>query len=207
VTNRRPRSRRGEGERLREEILEAAERLLIETADAEAVSIRAVADAVGVSPPSIYLHFADKNRLLFEVCQIQFDELDRYIREAGTDLDDPVDVLRLQGRAYLRFGLDNPEHYRLLFMGRSDLPPPDGDVEAFLKLSCFGRVVETTRACIDRGRFEQDDPFTVAFAMWTMVHGLTSLLISRPTLPWPLADPEDVFDRFFELFLAGLLTH
>jgi AcrR family transcriptional regulator len=204
VTKRRPRSRRGEGDRLREEILDAAERLLIQTADADAVSIRAVADAVGVTPPSIYLHFADKGTLLFEVCQIQFDELDRYIREAGTDGDDPVTVLRLQGRAYLRFGLDNPEHYRLLFMGRSELTPPDGDVERFLKLSCFGRVVETTRACIESGRFETDDPYTVAFAMWTMVHGLTSLLISRPTLPWPAEDPGDVFDRFFGLFLAGI---
>jgi AcrR family transcriptional regulator len=50
---RRHRARRGEGDRLREEILAAAERLLLETGDESAVSIRAVADAVGVTPPSI----------------------------------------------------------------------------------------------------------------------------------------------------------
>jgi AcrR family transcriptional regulator len=56
---RRRRARRGEGEKLREEILEAAERLLLQTGSEEMVQVRAVAEAVGVTPPSIYLHFAD----------------------------------------------------------------------------------------------------------------------------------------------------
>ena len=55
----RRRARRGEGERLREEILVAARELLAETNDADAVSVRAVAERVGVSTPSIYLHYAD----------------------------------------------------------------------------------------------------------------------------------------------------
>src|SRR5205807_237758 len=46
----RRRARRGEGPRLREELLAATERLLAETGDEEAVSIRAIADAVGVTP-------------------------------------------------------------------------------------------------------------------------------------------------------------
>jgi len=65
---RRRRAPRGQGRKLREEILAAAERLLRETGDQEAVSIRAVADAVGVTPPSIYLHFADKTDLIFAIC-------------------------------------------------------------------------------------------------------------------------------------------
>jgi AcrR family transcriptional regulator len=65
AANRRPRLPRGEGRRLRGEIMAAAERLLIDTGSQEAVSIRAVADAVGVTPPSIYRHFADKSELIF----------------------------------------------------------------------------------------------------------------------------------------------
>ena len=64
---RRPRLPKGEGRQLRDEILVATERLLLETGSAQAVSIRAVADAVGVTPPSIYRHFADKTALIFEV--------------------------------------------------------------------------------------------------------------------------------------------
>jgi AcrR family transcriptional regulator len=47
------------------------------------VSIRAVAEAVGVTPPSIYLHFADKNELIFAICERCMDELDRATSEAA----------------------------------------------------------------------------------------------------------------------------
>ena len=73
VPVRRSRSRRGQGEQLRDEILAAAERILIETNDQTALSIRAIAAAVGVTPPSIYLHFADRNDLVFAVCERQCD--------------------------------------------------------------------------------------------------------------------------------------
>ena len=85
----RPRSRRGEGERLRDEILAAADELLVETASEDAVSIRAVADAVGVTPPSIYRHFPDKTSLLVAVCLRSFDSFAEVMREAR-DPDDPL---------------------------------------------------------------------------------------------------------------------
>src|SRR5690554_5697959 len=81
-TTPRPRARRGEGDRLRTEILEAAEGLLMETASEDAVSIRAVAQAVGVSPPSIYRHFADKDMLLLEVCRHSFNRFAEAMDEA-----------------------------------------------------------------------------------------------------------------------------
>ena len=76
-TERRARARRGEGEHLREEILEAATRLVAETGSVDAVSMRMIADAVGVSPPSLYLHFADKSELVFACCDAQFSRLAR----------------------------------------------------------------------------------------------------------------------------------
>src|ERR687888_1032271 len=99
---RRRRAPRGQGERLRAEILEAAERLLVQTGDQEAVSIRAVADAVGVTPPSIYLHFADKNELVFAVCERAFARFDAVQEEAAAQSDDPLESLMLRGRAYIR---------------------------------------------------------------------------------------------------------
>jgi AcrR family transcriptional regulator len=130
---RRTRARRGEGERLREEIIAAAERLLIRSGDAEAVSIRAVADAVGVTPPSIYLHFTDKIELLFAVCARHFQALDHYMEKAVAGVDDPVEPLLRRGRAYIRFGLENPEPYRILFMSKPGATPPScpaGDLMA-----------------------------------------------------------------------------
>src|ERR687893_1922283 len=93
----RRRAKRGQGELLRADILAAAERLLIQTGDEGAVSIRAIADAAGVTPPSIYLHFADKTELLAAVCEVRFQDFDRYLEEATIGIDDPLDALRARG--------------------------------------------------------------------------------------------------------------
>ena len=74
---RRRRAPRGSGDQLRDEILDATTDLLLETGHAKAVSIRSVAKRVGVTPPSIYLHFADKDALLDAVCARYFESSTR----------------------------------------------------------------------------------------------------------------------------------
>ena len=113
---RRPRLPKGEGRQLRDEILVATERLLLETGSASAVSIRGVADAVGVTPPSIYRHFADKTALIFEVVARHFTSLENHVRQSCEGIDDPVDRLAALGVAYIEFGIANPEPYRIMFM-------------------------------------------------------------------------------------------
>ena len=125
-THTRPRSRRGEGDALRGEILDAAERLIVRAGDAGAVSVRAIAAAVGVSPPAIYLHFPDKDALVFAVCERRFEEFDATLEAAGATTDDPVESLRRRGRAYVEFGVEHPEAYRVLFMTTNGAAsPPD----------------------------------------------------------------------------------
>src|SRR5947209_3832940 len=123
VKQRRTRSPRGKGEQLRGEILAAAERILIETNDQSALSIRAIASAVGVTPPSIYLHFADRNDLVFEVCERHAVMLEKAMADAAEGVEDPWERIRRRGYAYLRWGLENPEHYRILMMSRPDQTP------------------------------------------------------------------------------------
>ena len=198
----RRRAPRGQGERLGEEILAAAERLLVETGDEEAVSIRAVADAVGVTPPSIYLHFADKNELMFAVCERQFERLDREMEAAAATSEDPLESLRLRGKAYVRFGLKNPEQYRILFMGKPKASPEGFDEERLREAASFDHLVAAVQRCMDAGAIPQSDAFFVALGMWIAVHGLTSLLIAKPDFPWPGA--EDLVDHFCSVHVAGL---
>src|ERR1700736_3093789 len=105
IPPRRSRAKRGDGERLRREILAAAEQLLVDTGDESALSIRAIAEAVGVTPPSIYLHFADRNELVFAVVEDQFRHLDEMMQKAVEGIDDPLDRITRRGRAYIDFGL------------------------------------------------------------------------------------------------------
>jgi AcrR family transcriptional regulator len=185
----RTRARRGEGERLRQEILDATERLLLETGDESAVSIRAVADAVGVTPPSIYLHFADKSELVFAVCEGHFARFEAAARDAIEGVDDPLERVYRRGRAYVRFGLDNPEHYRIMFMSRAEaVPERFVDERVVADSAAFSGLVGDVQACMDQGKLEGDDAFLVACGMWATVHGVTSLLIAKPHFPWPPLD-------------------
>lgn len=181
----RTRAPRGEGERLREEILEVARRLLIEAGDKDAVSIRHVAREVGCTPPSIYLHFEDKDALFFAVCETEFTLFDRFMAAAVEGIDDPLARIRARGESYVRFGLENPEVYRILFMHKPAEWPEDVHTEDVLAEAGFGDLVADVQRCIDAGLIVERDTLMVATGLWTVVHGLTSLLIAKPDFPWP----------------------
>jgi AcrR family transcriptional regulator len=203
VTAPRTRSPRGEGSKLREVILDAAEQLLIEARDADAVSMRAIADAVGVTPPSIYLHFAHKDDLIRAVCQRSFAAFDEVVERAGSTTDDPVEALRRRARAYVQFGLDNPEQYRILFMGKAGSVGESVDLSKIPGSFAFLHLVEAVERAIAAGALRPGlEPFLVATGFWTAAHGMTSLLISLPTFPWP--DVDVLVDHVCESMTYGL---
>ena len=200
------RGRRGHGEQTREDILAAAEALLLATGSEDEVSIRAVADAVGVTAPSIYRHFPDKAHLLFEVCSRQFDRMAEEVAAVlAADPEAPAtEQLRAAGRAYARFGLANPEHYRIMFMGHSDHTPEMYDEEQVLETGSFEMVVALARQAIDEGllRPELTDATMVAHALWASIHGLVSLAVAKPNMPAP--DVEARLEALLDVLSHGL---
>lgn len=187
MTASRPRSRRGEGRLLRGEILDATEALLIETGSEDAVSIRAVADQVGVTAPAIYRHFADKQTLLFEVCSRQFTRLQDHLDTVMAMEADATARLQACGRAYVEFGVAHPEAYRIMFMARSDWTPETYEGQVLGDEGSFMALVRVVAAVIDELGIERD-PFEASVVLWTAMHGVTSLLISKPNFPWPPVD-------------------
>ncbi len=182
----RRRAKRGEGERLREEILAAARELLAETQDADALTVRSVAERVGVSTPSIYLLFADNAALLDAVCEAVFADLDSLMEAAGAQTQDPFEGLRLRGVAYVRFALANPEQYRLAMMtmpGRHDLGKTALMYEDIVVGQTYGNLIGAVRRCIDVGVFAPGtDAQTVATTLWAAAHGAVSLCLAKPDL-------------------------
>jgi AcrR family transcriptional regulator len=198
----RSRARRGEGDLLRDEILSAAERLLIDTGDEDAVSIRAIADAVGVTPPSIYLHFHDKETLLFAVCDRQFAIFRAALDTAARSTTDPVEALERRAEAYVRFGLEHPEAYRIMFMGRAGLAEKHAETVK-TGAGAFADLVEDVQRAIDAGALRDDvDPTRAGIFLWTGVHGITSLLISSPHFPW--GDRDELVRELCALKLRAL---
>jgi len=190
---------------LRAEILDATTDLLLETGHAKAVSIRSVAERVGVTPPSIYLHFADKDALLDAVCARYFEKLDDQMQRAAAPSDgvepSTIEVLRAQGLAYVRFALKTPELYRIATMGEGR---PDSDVDLTLNSSAFLHLRRAVESLMADGTYPDGDSTTMALELLTVAHGLAALLISRPYLPF--GDVEEFADRVLRSVCLGRIV-
>ena len=197
--HKRRRAARGSGDQLRDEIVEAAKKLLAQTVNADEVSIRAVADAVGVTAPSIYLHFADKQELLGAVVADVWTELDQEMESAGAAASEPLDKLRAYGMAYVHFAVTHPEHYRLALM--DPCPTPYPQLDDVIASSAFAHFQQTVQECVTAGIFA-DDPLAITFDLWAAAHGVAALLIAKPYLPFGTS--EEFADR---VLCAAALGH
>ncbi|WP_292980366.1 TetR/AcrR family transcriptional regulator [Mycobacterium sp.] len=195
---RRRRAPRGSGDLLRDEILDAATELLLDIGHAKAVSIRSVAERVGVTPPSIYLHFQDKDALLDAVCARYFEKLDEAMQRVSAAQSSTVDVLRAQGLAYVQFAVENPELYRIATMGEWK---SNSDVDAALASSAFEHMCVTVKELMAEGVFPPGDATGVALELWSAAHGVAALLIAKPHLPF--GDAEAFTNRVLRAVFSG----
>jgi AcrR family transcriptional regulator len=198
---RRRRAARGAGDQLRDEILDATTELLMETGHAKAVSIRGVAQRVGVTSPSIYLHFADKDALLDAVCARYFERLDEEMQRVAAGQTSTIEVLRAQGLAYVRFARQTPELYRIATMGEGN---PGSDVDMTLASSAFVHMRTTIERLIEEGVYPPGDSTAAALELWTAAHGVAALLIAKPYLPW--GDVEEFTDRVLRSICLGYIA-
>lgn len=198
---RRRRAPRGSGDLLRDEILDAATQLLLDVGHAKAVSIRLLAERVGVTPPSIYLHFQDKDALLDAVCARYFEKLDEEMQRVSAMPADTVEVLRAQGLAYIRFATENPELYRIATMGEWK---SNSNVDAALASSAFEHITATVKALMGEGVLAPGDPTGIALELWSAAHGVAALLIAKPHLPF--GDPQEFADRVLRAVFSGQMV-
>ncbi len=198
----RVKNRRGEGGRLREDILRAAAELLDETGQEQSVTLRAVARKVGIAAPSIYGHFASREAVLLAVVQQAFAELTAQLQTAGAAAGpDPVDRLRAVGAAYLEFAQQRPQRYRVMFGGvwdvtdavQADAVSPDE--AAALGQDALAVIVDALLLCVRAGRSASTDPSGDAVALWVALHGLAHQRAVVPQFPWPGGTADRLVER------------
>ena len=184
---RRQANRRGQGDRLREDLLAAA-LSMVESEGARGLSLRRVAQRVGIAATSVYLHFPDVDHLLAAVVGRAFERLTVATNEAARDARDPAEELRARCRAYCHFAVDHPLLYQAMF--QADLPQVlAADPTNTPGRRSFENLVAAVRRCLDAGVAPaHDDPFRLASLVWTAEHGLVLARISRPTFPWAPLD-------------------
>ncbi len=175
---------------MREELIEAASKLL-ETLDGqESLSLRAVARAAGIAPQSVYLHFDDRRALLSAVYEVRFAELGS--RLAAVTDPDPATRLRRICHAYCDYGYTHPGHYRVLF-STAGMPGWEPTDAALPGLPVFRMLVDAVAAT------GSADPTATAACLWTGMHGLIVLRQDRPSFPWP--DAEVLLDTLVDAHL------
>ncbi|MGW0891122.1 TetR/AcrR family transcriptional regulator [Saccharopolyspora sp. NPDC002578] len=182
----RPRSPRGHGEQLRVEVLAAVNRLLAEWGSDEKLTMRAVAKEVGVSAPSIYLHFADKAELVWAALADKYEQLaDRMgLADEAVAGEDARTRLLAQVRTYCRFAMENPGHYRLMYEVRQPAVDPErvGRHPSRLVAARFRLALQR---CLDEGYAIGLPPRQAAHTLWTGLHGMVSLQHSLSLNPAP----------------------
>jgi AcrR family transcriptional regulator len=189
------RNQRGEGERLRTSLLDAAAELLADASSADELSVRAVTGRAGVSPTALYLHFKDKDDLVREVKGRCFDSLGGAIctamDEAGGDSDARM---RAGCHAYLSFAREQPGQYAILFHTAATPPRPrKRGGRHGVGMDVFEMLVGAVAQIVP-----EDDAFDSATTLWAALHGRALLGAAMPDFPFPGED------RFVALLVEGL---
>jgi AcrR family transcriptional regulator len=196
-----PRKAKGHGGERREEILDHALRLISESG-VQNVSTRQIAQAVGISQPTLYAYFPNRHALVAEVCSRTFRSLEARLRKDVAAPGSAQDRLLAVARSYIRFGLEQPDAYRVAFMLEAGSGEDRGGDDTVLAAGIETFTIH--RGCVADylgTAADEAQVMLVAQSMWASLHGLVSLLIARPGFPW--MDQEQLIDHHLRSLVCG----
>ncbi len=167
---------------LRQALIEAAQELLTKDQN-DGFSLREVAAHAGVSHNAPYNHFADKRELLTAVAATGYEALRERLLAATAHIDNPEAALVQSGIAYVRFGVENPSLFRLMFGSKlSTIKQDSTSTLALASSGARGVLGQIIRRGVQAGVFVPSSrgpkgQQVLVLAAWSMVHGLTTLAI------------------------------
>lgn len=196
----RRRARRGQGDALRQELLDAARSIIAKTNDAKNVTVRRVAAEAGVSQAAVYLHFASRDELIYDVAFQAYLDHGLALEEELRGISDPKKRVDRRGTAYIEFAVENPSLYHPLLMGNGgENTPHRFDGYEFIRRTNLSGMVDDVRDSMRAGLIDDGNPELTSSLLWMAVHGVASLRISIPDFPWP---PEGVLVSSMMALLA-----
>jgi len=193
---------KGDGHLRRAEILAAAERIFV-AEGYDGATIRKIADEVGVSSTALYMHFPDKGCILLEICEGTIRQLlERNSEIAGKPMD-PANRVKLMLESYMRWGLDHPNAYELVFSNVRQLSvvieTATNTTTSDLSAQCYEVFSGAVREIAAEGRLRTGTADSAAQALWASCHGVVALMINRPNFGWAPTD------ELIEVTLDGLM--
>jgi|SRR6476646_886031 AcrR family transcriptional regulator len=195
----------------REIILDAARELFL-TEGYQGVSMRKVAEKIEYSPTAIYVHFKDKDDLFHELCHADYASLAAEFQSANLPAD-PIERIRAIGQTYINFGLQYPNHFKLMFMTVNpqkydELNERDKEVKGNPEKDSYAFLMQTVHEGLAMGRFRDElkDADLIAQTLWAGVHGMISLHIAKCSDKWVDWRPaEERAQTMLDTILGGLV--
>src|SRR5574337_425238 len=170
---------------LRAALLDAGLRLL-QSRSVDDLGLRELAREVGVSAAAIYRHFPDKSALMAALAVEGLERLGRAQRRAARSADGVKAGFLASGMAYVRFAVDNPALFRLVFSAAQRCDPLDEPVDD------VSSAMRGLRRDIERLMPEgtpAGERKAAALHAWALVHGLAQLVLDRQIpADWPLIE-------------------
>ena len=204
-----PRSRkpRGLGHERRGEILVAAKEMFV--ADGyEAVTTRRLADRVGISQTGLYVYFKSKEEILDALCRITFERLAERLRAVEQGGASGPDLLRRLIEAYVDFGVENPDEYRITFMvGHANKKAKDLTLPAEEHgpgMQAFFSFRDQIARIGESGDMRVANVDVASEIVWASMHGLVAALIAGLAFPW-YGTREELTATLSETLIRGLL--
>jgi len=140
------------------------------------LTLRTIGRRLGVSRSALYRHFADKQTLLAAVGSEGFRMLRRVIADSWERHGRGRAGFEAMGRAYVRFAIAHPSHYRVMFGGFVESATKDQDFSSEAR-AAFQILVDAIVDQQDAALFRRDDPVLMARFTWALVHGISMLAI------------------------------
>ncbi|WP_133298464.1 TetR/AcrR family transcriptional regulator [Tsukamurella pulmonis] len=181
---RRPRSRRGEGDSLRQDIVTAANELIVERGTEVGLSLRAIARRTGVTPMTLYRHFESLESIIDEVQRRHYVELAEALRIGVAQRDDQLAAF---ARTFVEYGVSNPGRFRLMFATPLDPARVRADDDPILGEPALQLLVDIMRAHVAQHRIERD-VWRAVTTLWATLHGIVHLRLTvgmRGAYAWP----------------------
>lgn len=201
-----PERRERERKEMRQLICRAAMKLFL-AEGFHRVSMRAIAEQIEYTPGALYSYFKDKDEILHALHEQGFQMLQERLAVVARSLS-PFERLRQMGRVYLRFALDNPEYYDLMFVS-------DATIDRALEREgedwrpgreAYDLLRQQVVVCQETGSLPPHDLEAATFALWAMVHGIASLVIKRRLVMTPPEQVEAMIESAYEFGLKGMGT-
>lgn len=167
-----------EREDMRRLILNAARQLFLEQGY-EKTSIRNIADVIEYSPSTIYLYYKDKNELFFALHEEAFLKLMEELSSLQTIQDSFARLIEM-GHRYIKFAVENPELYDLMFIMKAPIEALACRDEVWEDgLKSFGLLKWAIQECVNSGYFKNTDIEVSAITIWSYMHGLVSIYLKN----------------------------